>query len=88
MNQTPDFYTFVIYYNNGERQIYKLPRQGDDNTLAKRMDEFRSRDEMVLHTSDNKLILIPFQNVMRIEVMPFPDVYASTMLHGATLLED
>ncbi len=87
MHQTPDFYTFVIHYMNGEKQAYRIPRQGDISTLAKRIDEFRQYDEMAIHTADNKLILIPFHNIKRIEIDPFPEVYAKNMLHGAELVE-
>ncbi len=72
---------------NGEKQTYRVPRQGDINTLAKRIDEFRQYDEMAIHTADNKLILIPFHNIKRVEIDPFPEVYAKNMLHGATLVE-
>ena len=85
--QTPDFYTFTITYTNNTQQVYKVPRQGDINTLAQRMDEFRQYKEMAIQTRDNKLILIPFNNVLRVEIEPFPEVYAKNMLHGATLVK-
>lgn len=82
--QTPDFYTFTITYTNNTQQVYKVPRQGDISTLSKRMDEFRQYNEMAIQTSDNKLILIPFNNVLRLEIDPFPEVYAKNMIHGAS----
>ena len=51
------------------------------------MDEFRQYKEMAIKTHDNKLILIPFNNVLRLEIEPFPEVYAKNMLHGATLIK-
>jgi len=85
--QTPDFYTLTVIYTNNTQQTYKVPRQGDINTLAKRMDEFRQYNEMAIQTKDNKLILIPFNNVLRLEIEPFPEVYAKNMLHGAALIK-
>jgi len=84
--QTPDFYTFTVTYTNNTQQKFQVPRQGDINTLAKRIDEFRQYNEMAIHTKDNKLILIPFSNVLRVEIEPFPDIYGKSMLHGATPL--
>jgi len=88
MHQTPDFYTFTIIYTNGEKQVYRIPRQGDINTLAKRLDDLRQYDEMAIQTVENKLILIPYQNIQRVEIEPFPEVYAKNMLHGATLISN
>lgn len=84
--ETPANYTITITYTNNTRESYRLPKQGDISTLSKRFDEFRQYNEMVLHTKDKKLILIPFHNVLKIEVEPFPDVFAKSMLHGATLV--
>ena len=84
----PKAYKLTIYYTNGSKEIYAVPRQGDENTIAKRLDEFREHDEMLIHTKDNKLFFIPFQNVLKIEAEPFPDVYAKNMLHGAVLLKE
>ena len=84
--QTPDFYTLIITYTNNTQQTYKVPKQGDINTLAKRIDEFRQYKEMAIRTKENKLILIPFNNILRLEVEPFPEVYAKNMLHGAILV--
>ena len=84
--QTPDFYTLIITYTNNTQQTYKVPKQGDINTLAKRIDEFRQYNEMAIHTKDNKLVMIPFNNILRLEIEPFPEVYAKNMLHGAILV--
>jgi hypothetical protein len=84
--QMPDAYTITITFTNNSTETYTLPKQGDISTLSKRFDEFRQYNEMVLHTKDKKLILIPFNNVLKIEVEPFPDVYAKSMLHGAMLV--
>ena len=79
----PDHFILTITYTNNSKQSYKLPRQGDANTLAKRLDEFRQYNDIIIHTQDNKLILIPFSNILNIEVAPMPDVYAKSVLHGA-----
>lgn len=81
-------YKLTIYYTNGSRDIFAVPRQGDENTIAKRLDEFRQYNEMLIHTKDNKLMLIPFTNVLKVEAEPFPEVYAKNMLNGAVLLKE
>lgn len=83
MMQTQDFYTFTVTFTNNTQQSFKVPRQGDVSTLAKRIDEFRQYDQIAIHTKDHKLILIPFNNVLRLDIEPFPDVYAKSMIHGA-----
>ena len=84
----PKAYKLTIHYTNGTRDVFEIPRQGDEHTLAKRLDEFRQSTEVTIHTRDNKLIMIPFNNILKMEAEPFPDVYAKNTLHGAVLLED
>jgi len=81
--QTQEYYTFTITFTNNTQQRFQVPKQGDVSTLAKRIDEFRQYDQIAIHTQDHKLILIPFNNVLRLDIEPFPDVYAKSMLHGA-----
>ena len=81
-------YKLTIHYTNGTRDVFAVPRQGNENTIAKRLDEFRQHNEMLIQTKDNKLILIPFNNVLNVETEPFPEVYAKNMLNGAVLLKE
>lgn len=84
----PKIYKLTIHYTNGTKDVFAIPRQGDEHTLAKRLDEFRQSNEVTIHTKDNKLILIPLSNIIKMEAEPFPDVYAKSVLHGAVLLKD
>ena len=77
------FVDITITFTNNTQQSFKVPKQGDISTLAKRFDEFRQYDHMAIQTKDHKLILVPFNNVLRLDIEPFPDVYAKSMIHGA-----
>lgn len=84
----PKAYKVTIYYTNGSKDVFAVPRQGDEQNMAKRLDEFRQSSEVTIHTKDNRLIVIPFNNILKLEAEPFPDVYAKSVLHGAVLLKD
>ena len=75
-----------IFFTDGSKQVYAVPRQVEENNLAKRIGELRHEKQLMILTKD-KLIFIPYDNVLRIEVEPFPKVYPSNVLHDAVLLE-
>jgi hypothetical protein len=79
---TTPVYTLTIFYTNGEQQKFAIPTQGDESSLSKRIAEFRSSDELLIQTKE-KMIFVPFHNVLRLEVEPSPHVFAQNALHGA-----
>ena len=79
---TTPVYTLTIVFTNGDQQKFAIPTQGDESSLSKRIADFRSSDELLIQTKD-KMIFIPFQNVLRLEITPTPSVFAQNALHGA-----
>ncbi len=79
-------YTLTVFYVDGTQQRFTFPQQADENNLSKRITEFRNSDELLIQTSE-KMIFIPFQNVMRLEIEPTPSVFAQNALHGATQID-
>ena len=76
----------TIYYTNGSKQVYGIPKQGEEGTLPQRLSELRKENQLIIRTKD-KLIMIPYQNVLRIEVEPFPRTYPANVLNDAVLIE-
>lgn len=79
---TTQVFTLTIFYTNGENQKFAIPTQGDEGSLSKRIAEFRSSDELLIQTKE-KMIFVPFHNVLRLEIEPSPQVFAQNALHGA-----
>lgn len=84
---TPNAFKLSIFFTDGSKQVYAIPRQGDETTLAKRLNEFRQENQLMIRTK-TKLIIIPYENILRVEAEPFPTVYAPNVLHDAVLLEE
>ena len=76
----------TVFYVDGSKQVYAIPRQGDEATLPKRLTELRHENHLVIRTKD-RLVMIPYQSVLRIEVEPFPRTYPANVLNDAVLLE-
>ena len=84
---THNVFKLTSTYTNGTKQIFGVPRQGDESTLAKRLEEFRQEAQVVIRTK-SKLYIIPFQNILRLEAEPFPTIYAKNMISDAVLIEE
>ena len=76
----------TVYYTNGTKQIYAIPKQGEETTLPKRLTELRHENQLVIRTKD-KLVMIPFQSILRVEVEPFPKTYPANVINDAVLIE-
>jgi len=76
----------TVFYTNGSKQVYAIPKQGEEGTLPKRLAGLRQENQLIIRTKD-KLIMIPYQNILRIEVEPFPRTYPANVLNDAVLIE-
>jgi hypothetical protein len=64
--------TMRVCYANGEELVLECPLSGDDATIATRMQEALQRNQLLIETGE-QLLVIPLVAVTRIEVTPAPD---------------
>lgn len=75
----------VIRYVNGNEQRFEFERQEDALNVASQIKEVLSADQLMLELED-RLLVIPFQNVQYIEVAPSPDKLPSNAIRNVRLI--
>ena len=75
----------VIRYINGNEQRFEFERQEDALNIASQVKEVLSADQLMLDLED-RLMIIPFQNVEHIEVAPSPDKLPSNAIRNVRLI--
>jgi hypothetical protein len=75
----------VIRYVNGNEQRFEFERQEDVLNLASQIKEVLSADQLMLELED-RLLIIPFQNVEYFEVAPSPDKLPSNAIRNVRLI--
>jgi hypothetical protein len=75
----------VIRYVNGNEQRFEFERQEDALNIASRIKEVLSADQLMLELED-KILIIPFQNVEYIEVAPTPEKLPSNTIRNVRLI--
>ena len=75
-----------ITFSNGTEENYSFPRQSNDEyQVAKHIKEAMSEKFLAIEL-ENKLQLIPFHNVVSIEVTPPPVKLPAHCLKGVKLI--
>ncbi|KPK40368.1 MAG: hypothetical protein AMJ69_02755 [Gammaproteobacteria bacterium SG8_47] len=80
-------YTMRIHYLNSTVQTFVFPQQGEASSVSQRIDTMRKREDLLLHMED-RLMLIPKQSILRIEITPCPPAWPSDALHGVRLIKE
>lgn len=84
MNQdTKSFLT--IRYTNGTEQKFEFMVQEKSLSIATRIQDALSANQLVLELED-KVLIVPFQNIQYIEVTPLPDKFPPIALKGVRLI--
>lgn len=84
MNQdTKSFLT--IRYTNGTEQKFEFMVQEKSLSMATRIQDALSANHLVLELED-RVLIVPFQNIQYIEVMPLPDKLPPITLKGVRLI--
>lgn len=78
----------TVYYINGEIQQFQFESEtSDQSSLASRIQKMLNADKLMLELED-KLVIIPMQNVQRFEISPSPLKTPDTVIKGVRLLEN
>lgn len=80
-------YTMRIHYVDGTVQTFVYPQQGEASSVSQRIDAMRKREDLLLHMED-RLMLIPKQSILRIEITPCPPAWPTDALHGVRLIKE
>ncbi|MGL5081552.1 MAG: hypothetical protein ACRC8A_08690 [Microcoleaceae cyanobacterium] len=82
MIESETIFSLKIYYLNGESQSFEFPKpQGETATSASYIQRVLAAKELMLEV-DNRLLVIPMQNIQRIEFSPAPQKLPDTVLQG------
>lgn len=84
MNQeTKNFLT--IRYTNGTEEKFEFVVQEKSSSMATRIQDALSANQLVLELED-RVLIVPFQNIQYMEVMPLPDKLPPIALKGVRLI--
>ena len=80
----------VIYYENGEREEVMFLR--DDSTpegqhvVVERIQSGLQSHLLVLKTTDNRLLAIPIQSILKIEINPAPPKVPENVIENVRIV--
>ncbi|MGF1491803.1 MAG: hypothetical protein ACFBSC_04980 [Microcoleaceae cyanobacterium] len=72
---------FAVYLTNNEILTYEIPTQVDRSLQASYLDGVLREGEFVLET-DQGLVIIPRDNVLKIEIIPAPEKLPPHAIRG------
>ena len=75
----------VIRYVNGNEQRFEFERQEEALNIASQIKELLSANQLILELED-RVLVIPFQNVEYIEVAPSPEKLPSNAIRNVRLI--
>ncbi|UCB48194.1 MAG: hypothetical protein JSW56_13735 [Deltaproteobacteria bacterium] len=75
----------VIRYINGNEQRFEFERQEEALNIASQIKDLLSANQLMLELED-RLLVIPFQNVEYIEVAPSPEKLPSNAIRNVRLI--
>jgi len=84
MNQeTKSFLT--IRYTNGTEQKFEFMVQEKSSSMATRIQNALNANQLILELED-KVLVVPFQSIQYMELMPLPDKLPPIALKGVRLI--
>ncbi|MFQ5936094.1 MAG: hypothetical protein ACE5LB_06790 [Acidiferrobacterales bacterium] len=78
--------TMKIRFTDGTEQNFEFPQQGPETNMAARIQEMVSSKVLMLELED-RVVVIPYQNIQSIDVLPAPSKLPSAALKGARRLK-
>lgn len=75
----------TIRYMNGNEQKFEYDRTEDELNLASKIQELLRGNQVLLELED-RLLIIPFQNIQSTEVSPSPAKLPSNVLRDICLI--
>lgn len=82
----------VIHYINGEKEGFVFTR--DDLTeegqqaVVERMQHAMQSNALIFKTTSDRLIVIPIQNIQKIEINPAPPKLPDTVFENVRVVQD
>jgi hypothetical protein len=79
----------VIYYVNGEKEemVFLRDDSTDEgrNAAVERIQNALQSNLLVLKTTDNRLLAIPIQSILKIEINPAPPEVPKTVIENVRI---
>jgi hypothetical protein len=78
--------TLTIRFVNGSEQRFEFARLEDSLSVAQRIQDALSANQLLLELEDS-LLVVPFQNILTVEVSPPPPKVRGNVLRNVRLVE-
>ena len=75
----------TVTYADGSEQKFEITQQKEEFTLARHIDDMLKQNQLVLEIED-RVIVIPIQNIKRLEVTPAPSKLPGYAIRNARLV--
>ena len=79
--------TLTIHFVNGSEQEFEFTRLEDSLSVAQRIQDALSANQLLLELED-RLLVVPFQNILTVEVSPPPPKVRGNVLRNVRLVEE
>jgi hypothetical protein len=80
----------VIYYVNGEKEemVFLRDDSADEgrNTAVERIQRALQSNPLILRTTTNRLLAIPVQSILKIEINPAPPEVPKTVIENVRII--
>ena len=76
----------TIRYANGAEQKFEFPRRQDTHSIAAQIKDALSANQILLELED-RFLIIPFQNIQSIEMMPPPAKLPANAIRNVRIIE-
>jgi hypothetical protein len=78
--------TLTIHFVNGSDQEFEFTRPEESASIAQRIQDALSANQLLLQLED-RLLVVPFQNILTVEVSPPPPKVRGNVLRNLRLVE-
>ena len=78
--------TLTIRFVNGSEQKFEFIRPEESASIAQRIQDALSANQLLLELEDS-LLVVPFQNILTVEVSPPPPKVRGNVLRNVRLVE-
>jgi hypothetical protein len=78
--------TLTIRFVNGSEQEFEFTRLEDSLSIAQRIQDALNANQLLLELED-RLLVVPFQNILTVEVSPPPPKVRGNVLRNVRLVD-
>ena len=79
--------TLTIRFIDGSEQKFEFKRLEESSSIAQRIQDALSANQLLLELED-RLLVVPFQNILTIEVSPPPPKVRGNVLRNVRLVRE